>query len=182
MNWQKKLVEFECTKDWKSAIKLLLNIINEYPNNVDAYIRLIYLLLHVLLEEEYSKDEHDRMTVLLKEYFNKSYNEFAYNAEYLFFIGYFMGLAEWYFGQDDLKLADEMKRRACELDPGNILYEWSCRFSSKDPLAGYYAAQLLRYDKQKIKWLKTKGSPGAYILDVIERFCKSSKLKLEEGL
>ena len=177
MNWKKQLSEiekdfgFHKERDWKPAIGLVKQLLAEHPNDLELNIRAIYLLLNILLEEDYPDEEHDPMANFLKKCFDESYQKFSENPEYLFFIGYFMVLAEWYFGQNDFKLADEMKRKASKLDPDNILYEWSWRFSDNDPLAEYFAEQLLKHDTEKIKWLKNKGAPGAYILDVIER-CK----------
>jgi len=169
MNWREQLEIYEHNKDWKSAIKHLQKVIQNYQHDPEAYIRVIYLLLNILLEEDYPPEEHDTIENLLRHYFDESRSKFSDNAEYLFFIGYFISIAEWYFGQDDLSLADQMKEKAHSLEPENILYEWSWRFSKSDPVAGYFAEQLIKNEDPKIGWLKTKGAPGAYILDVIDR-------------
>lgn len=177
MNWREQLENYEHEKSWESAIELMGKIIKENPSSAEAYVRTMYLLLNILLEEDYPVEKHDSMANLLRNYFDESYPRFSDNAEYLFFMGYFISLAEWHFGQDDLTLADQMKEKASALEPDNILYEWSWRFSQSDPLAGYFVEQLLKYDVPKIEWLKSKGAPGAYILDVIDRTYKEYKRK-----
>ena len=115
------------------------------------------------------------MANLLKKYFDESYSKFSEVPEYLFFVGYFMGLADWYFGQHDFELADQMKKKASDLEPDNMLYEWSWRFVKDDPLAKRCAEQLLKHDTKRIEWLKSKGAPGTYILDVIKRWvCRNT--------
>lgn len=164
----------ENQKDWDAAINTMQKVLKEKPPEAEAYVRAIYLLLHILLEEDYEKQKHDTIANLLKQYFDESYLKFSESAEYLFFIGYFIALAEWYFGQDNLQLADQMKERACAIEPDNILFEWSLRFSKSDPVADYLADQLLKYDTPRIEWLRSKGAPGLYLLDVISRNRKSS--------
>lgn len=174
MDWRKQLEEYEQTNNWEPAIVLIQKIIADNPNNVEAYIRLIYLLHNILVEEEYSKSEKDRLAELLKKYFNESNEKFCENSEYLFFIGKILYIAEWYFGIDDdlkpveKKLAFKMQKKAFEKEPENVLFEWAYRFSLDNKLAGYLAEQILLYEKAKVEWLKSKGFPGEYILESLE--------------
>lgn len=178
MDWKKYLETLEKDKDWAGATDLIQQVTTNNPSDKEAYIRGIYLLLNILLEEDYPEDKHHMMASSLKRYFQESYPKFSNDPEYLFFIGYFIELADWYFGEDKLELANEMTKKASEIEPDNILYKWSWRFSEGDPLSEYYAEQLLKYDKQKIDWLKSKGAPGAYIVDVIERSYENYKQKV----
>ena len=175
MNWNKQLSEIEShfghheKYDWKSAVEFVENLVSEYPNNVDVYIRAIYLIHNILVEEDYPNDEHNQMAELLKAYFEKSYKLFSNNAEYLFFIGKILHIAEWYFGLEDNKLAIEMQKTAMDKEPENILYEWAYRLScSEDAVEGYLANQLIENAKEKIEWLKSKGFPGNYILEHLQ--------------
>ena len=109
------------------------------------------------------------MAELLKTYFEKSYNLFSNNAEYLFFIGKILHIAEWYFGLEDDKLAVEMQKKAMEKEPENILYEWAYRLSCcEDAVEGYLANQLIEKEKEKIEWLRSKGFPGIYVLEHLQ--------------
>jgi len=175
MNWKEQLFEIEshfCHHEqwsWKSAIELSKRLVEKYPNNVEVYVRVIYLIHNILVEENYTNDEHDEMAELLKEYFDKSYILFSENAEYLFFIGKILHIAEWYFGLEDDKLALEMQKKAMDKEPDNILYEWAYRLScSGDIINGYLANQLIEHDKEKVSWLRSKGFSGCYVLEHLQ--------------
>lgn len=171
MSWEKQLSEIEShfghheKRDWKPAIELAKNLVEKYPNNVEVYIRVIYLIHNILVEENYPNDELGEMTRLLQRYFDKSYEIFSENAEYLFFIGGILHIAEWYFGLEDTNLAIAMQKKAMKKEPNNLLYEWAYRRScSEGEIVGYLANQLIEHEKEKIDWLNNKGFPGAYVL------------------
>ena len=175
MYWKEQLSEVEChfghheKRDWKPDIKLVKDLVEKYPHDVEVYIRVIYLIHNILVEEDYPHTEHDEMAGLLKQYFDRSYNQFSENAEYLFFIGKILHIAEWYFGLDDNKLAVEMQKKAMDKEPGNLLYEWAYRLScSGDIVEGYLSNQLIEYEKEKVNWLKSKGFPGSYVLEHLQ--------------
>jgi hypothetical protein len=175
MNWKEQLSEIEShfgyheKRDWKPAVKLVKNLVEKYPDDVEVYIRTIYLIHNILVEEDYLNNEHDEMADLLKEYFERSYKLFSENAEYLFFTGKILHIAEWYFGLDDSKLAMEMQKKAMEKEPGNLLYEWAYRLSCDgDIVEGYLANQLIEHEKAKVNWLKSKGFPGSYVLEHLQ--------------
>jgi hypothetical protein len=172
MSWKTQFEEYEKSFglhtdiDWKPAIVLAQKVIENSPADVEAHIRVIYLLHNILVEEDYPESEHDHIAELLKQYFNDSYKKFSENAEYLFFIGKILHIAEWYFGLEDSKLAVEFQKKAAEKEPGNLLYEWAYRFSCPgDVVEGSLAHQLITDEKDKVRWLKSKGFPGEYILE-----------------
>jgi len=175
MDWKKNLEEYESKKSWGSAIRFLQGIVEKNPHNAEAYVRMIYLIHNILVEEEYPESEHDHLFNLLKEYFEKSHRRFFNNSEYLFFVGKILHIAEWYFGINDREglvensLAYRMQKKAAEKEPNNLLFEWACRLSLSDPLAGYLANQILQYDDDIVAWLKSKGFPGTYIIDCLEQ-------------
>lgn len=169
MNWRTELEKFEQNNDWKSAIQLADRLMKNNPNEVDIYIRIIFILLDLLVDGYCSQKEHDQVAIKLKEYFDKSYSQFSDNAEYLFFMGHFIPIAEWYFGMKNVSEAYDLRKKAMEKEPNNILYEWSYRFSDPDDrLAGYFSEQLLTHDTCKIDWLNSKGIAGKYIIGMIE--------------
>jgi hypothetical protein len=184
MNWKQQLSEIEShfghyeKRDWKSAIELVKNLIEKYPDSAEVFIRAIYLIHNIPIEEIYSVNEHNDMANLLKKCFDKSYGLFSEDAEYLFFIGKILHIAEWYFGLEDDKLAVEMQKSAMDKEPGNLLYEWAYRLScSGDIVVDYLANQLIECEKEKVNWLKTKGFPGYYILEHLQM---SNKKYLEQ--
>jgi hypothetical protein len=184
MNWEKQLLEvekdfgFHKKRDWKPAVDLVNKLLIEYPNDVELNIRAIYLLHNILVEEEYPNEEQNRMVDLLQEWFNQSKEKFLENAEYLFFIGKILHIAEWYFGLEDNSLALEFQKKAMEKKSGDLLYEWAYRLSCQgDIVEGYLANQIMEYDKDKVNWLKTKGFPGEYVLEHLKMSNEEYKAK-----
>ncbi|MBC8044400.1 MAG: hypothetical protein IAF08_13260 [Rhizobacter sp.] len=184
MNWKEQFAEIEKTfgvhakLDWKPATALARKVIADHPNDVEAYVRVIYLLHNIVLEEETINSEHNYMAGLLKQYFDESQKKFSDNTEYLFFIGKILWIAEWYFGQDDDKLGMEMQKKAVELEPNNILYEWAYRLSVKgDVVHEYLACRIITNETSIVNWLKSKGFPGEYVLEHLE----VSKKRYEEN-
>lgn len=173
MSWQIKLEIFEKHKEWYNAIDLLMKIINENQNHTEAYIRIIYLIHNILLEEDYSEDEHDYYALLLKSYFHDSVNRFSDNAEYLFFVGIILHIGEWYFGMnDDLKRMEErlafvMQKRASEIQPNNLLYKWAYvrLLNNKEEIAQNLKNEIC-HNPQYINYLTNRGFPGKYVLEV----------------
>lgn len=172
MNWKIRLSEieknfgFHIKRDWKPAIGLVNDVLAEYPDNVELNIRAIYMLHNILVEEEYPDEERERMVDLLQTWFIQSKKKFSNNAEYLFFIGKILHIAEWYFGLDNNKVAVEFQKKAMEKEPENLLYEWAYRLSCPgDVVESYLAHQLISIDRDKISWLKSKGFPGEYVLE-----------------
>lgn len=171
MNWKQLLDEYAKHKDWRTAISLLERVADENPDDeVEASVRLIYLLHNLLLEEDYKKAgfDHDYLADSLLRHFQTSYYKFKDDAEYLFFLGIIMHIAEWYFGQKDTSLALEMQKKATELDPENALYAFSYSFSTADKTRTLELAQQLSSDNKTIQWLRSKGFPGSYVERLID--------------
>ncbi|OKS88275.1 hypothetical protein [Mucilaginibacter polytrichastri] len=169
MIWKSEFEKYECNKDWKSAIDFMQENSNAGFTDAEIYIRIIYLLHIVLLEEDLQIGELEIVETSLKAYYNKSYQIFGEDSEYLFFIGKILFIAEWYFGlNDDLKPMEErkafkMQKKAVDKDPGNNLFEWAVHFSLGHEKAGRLAKQIIDHDNIKVEWLKSKGYPGEYI-------------------
>ena len=187
MNWKKQLLEiekdfgFHKERDWKPAVDLVNKLLTEYPDDVELNIRAIYLLHNILVEEEYPNEEQNRMVDLLQEWFKQSKEKFLENAEYLFFIGKILHIAEWYFGLEDNRLALEFQKKAMEKEPGNLLYEWAYRLSCQgDIVEGYLAHQIIEYDKDKVNWLKIKGFPGGYVIEHLKMSNEEYKAKASQ--
>ena len=45
MNWKEELEQLERDKNWKAAIDLMNEVIGEHSDDVEAYVRAIYLSL-----------------------------------------------------------------------------------------------------------------------------------------
>lgn len=176
MNWKEQLTEiekdfgFHKEIDWKPAIELVKQLLAQYPDNVELNVRAIYMLHNILVEEEYPEGEWEGMSELLQRWLHQSREKFSDNAEYLFFVGKILYIAEWYFGLDDDELAFEFQKKAMNKEPDNLLYRWAYRMSCSYEITGNYidekflAHQIIENEKDKVEWLETKGFPGEYVL------------------
>lgn len=171
MNWKAQLLKFEQGKDWRSAIDLLQTIISENNSSIDAYLSMNYLLMNLLVEEDYNADEYGYYTDLLKKYFVESYTKFSQTPAYLFFIGKIAGMSEWYF---DIKIeeAQRMMKKAAVLNPKNVLYRWA-NYSDLDMRDAGNKEKMMLYAKQALcdptvmEELNAKGSLGKYLEDAL---------------
>jgi hypothetical protein len=172
MNWKEQLSKFERSKDWKSAIALMHNIVNKNGSNIDVYLSINYLLMNLLVEEHYELNDHDYYAGLLKKYFIESYAKFSDNPEYLFFIGKIACMSEWYY-DIEIEEAYSMMKKAAELEPDNILYKWA-NYSDLDMRDLRNKEKMVQYAKQALsestvkEELKSKGALGEYLLDALE--------------
>jgi hypothetical protein len=151
---------------------------------VDAVVRVLYLLHNILLEEHPDAQTREVIERLLPQAFASTRARYSSVAEYQFFIGKILHIAEWYFGFTETalrmedRLAFRMQKRASELEPTNLLYEWAWRFSlsnqsPNDEDAGSLARRILSDDTDYASWLRKKGFPGAYVLEHLEASAKA---------
>lgn len=168
MLWQKQLKELEDHKKWDQAILLMEHVILEFPT-LEAYLAMSYLLMNLLVEEDYDFHKRAYYEALSKKYFNKGYEEFLQNPEYLFFMGIIAGISEWYVG---LKREDihAMLAQALSLEPENDLYRWGYYGSLQidDPSnKSDSCAERISADLNFMWMLKCKGSLGEYIVEML---------------
>ncbi|UGU17905.1 hypothetical protein LS482_08495 [Sinomicrobium kalidii] len=171
MYWENNMTLIEQMNDWKSAIQLASNI-NE--NEPSVYLRAMFLLLDLLVEGQYSQEEHDLAAEKLKEIFDKSNQKFSNNAEFLFFSGIMAYVGEWYFGMESVDPATSMLENAMSIEPNNTLYKWGYysridqRPEKNTDLKLQLSEQLLFNEVSKLDWLKSKGLLGKYVLGTLE--------------
>lgn len=177
MNWKVQLKRYEQQKDWDSAIKLMQKYIKDNNQDLDAYLCMNYLLMNLLVEEDYDVKKQDYYAELLKKYFLESFSKFSHNPDYLFYTGITAHLSEWYF-DIDIEAAKTMLKDAFFLEPRNIIYEW-----------GYYYYVEVNDESSKLKVvncskeilnnntlqesLTSKGALGEYILEIMQYSSKS---------
>jgi tetratricopeptide (TPR) repeat protein len=168
--WKHELERLEKNKEWLKAIRLLDHVIEESPDEVEPYVRVIYLIHNLLVEEDYESYglNHDYLASLLLNYIQVSFGKFENNPEYLFFVGIILHIAEWYFGQDDVELALLLQKKAVQMEPQNALYDFSYSFSMSNKARSEELAKQLSADGSTLAWLKTKGFPGEYVLGIID--------------
>ena len=178
--WKLELEKFEQDKDWDSAIQLMQKVIELEPNNLDAYLSMNYLLMNLLVEEDHDESRHDYYEELLKKYFKESWAKFYNNTEYLYYTGRTAYMSEWYFDVNlNLDDAREMLNTALKLDPTNLVYQWTIysgfdeRIPENKNISQDYAKMILDPYSGIEQELKTKGSLGEYILNMMKCWAKN---------
>ncbi len=135
-------------------------------DDLQGYLRLFFSLVNQLLEFENGKKSEAYISTLQK-YYKQSLEKFSENAEYLFFTGYFISLAEWLFGMKDLSISNAMKKKAFALEPQNLLYQWSYEVSIHNKAMALRLADIILGDAKTIEWLKLRGEYGEEVLDAV---------------
>ena len=183
MSWKNQLKQLESKKEWDAAIQYMQNIIVESPSCLDAYLSICYLLMNLLVEEDYDRIKHDYYVALTKKYFDESYAKFHENPKYLFYIATIAFMSEWYF-DIDVEDAKHMLFKAIALEPDNLLYQSSYylyldkkNINNIKPLLDY-ARKVLDPESPIKTLLENKGSLGAYLLEIITGWNKSIILEL----
>jgi len=173
MEWKKKLRLLELDKQWDCAIVLMQQVIKENPDDIDAYIYMNYLLMNLLVEEEYDQRKHDIYASLIKKYFDESYAKFYNNAEYLFCTGVTAVMAEWYFGID-AQAYEAMLKKAMQLEPDNLVYKrtYYMHLDKNIPKekreVSSYAQLLLQNNSPLVESIKSRGAFGEYLLSCMQ--------------
>lgn len=172
--WKEQLAKYEEVKDWDAALKLTQKVIEDDPDNIDVYLLTNYLLMNLLVEEDYEFAKTDYYSGLLKRYFNESYVKFSQEPEYLFYTAITASMSEWFMGINDKKVYYKMFQRALEIRHDNALYLWGnyaylpLKNVSK---AVYYAKIILNNDLIKLS-LCDKGALGGYVVEMIKATIK----------
>ena len=185
MIWKKQLLALEQHKEWDFAIEYMQSVITEHANDVDAYLSMCYLLMNLLVEEEYDESKHDYYTDLCKKYFQESYARFHEDAEYLFFIAEIAYMSEWYF-DITVEDADKMRYKAMNLDPNNSVYTWYnyMHLNKNDPndfkKLKNYVLMILSEDSPIKSVLNPKGSLGKCFFDMMSHWARRILRELDE--
>lgn len=170
-DWKEAITILEKNRDWKGAIQLLQN---SEMNDLDLYLRVMFLLAFYLAEEQYSSDEYISISNSLKDIYNKASIKFSENSQFLFFTAIIMYLGEWYFGIDDIEIVNQMLKKASEIERFNTLYKWGYyslidqRLEINKELKLKLSEQILFNEPVYVNLLKTMGLLGEYILSTLE--------------
>jgi len=189
MHWKEKLTILEKHDDFDVAIFFLESVIKDHPNDVDAYIFILFRLMDTIVEhachfsnvsqtpvsdikKEYYDSKEDCYEVLAKKYFVEGYEKFSENAQFLFYVGMTAVMSEWYFGIDR-KDYERMLDKAMLLEPDNLLYQepyYACldlAIEANRKATVQYASRLFDAHSLIRAILITKGSLGEYLLEII---------------
>ncbi len=171
MDWQRILRTLERDKEWDTAIEFMQEVVRNDPDSMDAYIAMNYLLMNLLVEEDYDKSKHNYYEMLTKKYFDESYQKFSNNPEYLYYTGRTAAMSEWFFGID-IEEAEAMIERSLVLDPNNLIYQWIHygplgRKNPDNSSVIAYAEKVLDKDSFIQKTLQQKGAIGDCLLGMM---------------
>jgi len=169
MNWRDWFSEIE--KDfgfhkpisWTEKISTVEEFLERYPNDMQLHIRALYFLHNILVEEEYPIQSTEPMSCLLRKWFTEANPKFAVSAEYLFFVGKSLFIAEWFFGLNDTTQAIVFQEKAHILEPKRKLYKWAYYMAIGQEYQNL-AKEILN-NTEEIKWLKERGFPSEYVLE-----------------
>lgn len=167
-----KLENLVRQKDWDEYISTAKDA---GVTDVDLAVEAIFLLFtNLVYPQSNFVPEYKQMMKALEHLFQYFLGIYKDNAKFLFFVGYFNALSEWAFGQEDFGLSHEMLRKAFEIEPENILYEWGYRFSTGDPQAESITERLY-LDRDQLSRLMSTGAAGRFIAEAIETAYESYK-------
>jgi hypothetical protein len=175
-NWPNSLLAIEQNSDWAAAINLLEKAVDP-PR--DLYLRVIFLLLYFIIEEQYTEAEYEVISQKIKKFFDAANNKFSNQPKFLFFAGIMIYMGEWYFGMEDVEPGALMLKKAMILEPENALYSWGYysridqRLSINTQLKIKLIEEILSQPTRYIDWLKSKGLLGEYIITTLENSYKN---------
>jgi tetratricopeptide (TPR) repeat protein len=183
MNWEKELRRLELNKQWDKAIEFMEDTIAHEPDNLDAYLSMAYLLMNLLVEEDFDTTQIDRYIELVKKNYHESYKRFSSDPRYLFCMGSVMAILDWLLDKDTPDCR-KMQQDALRLDQNNLLCQWDCYYAldSENPenrkKICEYAKAVLAPDSPILKTLNIESSLGEYLYGLISYW---SKRMLETG-
>lgn len=178
MQIDKKLITLEKANNWAATVDFLEKNLTEVSQNLNASIVAIYFMMNLLVEcnPEDQGIDSDKLMNLLKSCFNQSFQTFKENPEYLFFVGITACMSEWYLGMQDIHEAKNMLKKALEMDPENLLYNWGynayhsyrdINSDKKEIKANHFSESILNQESIK-DYLYSKGELGIYIYTIIK--------------
>jgi len=193
MHWKEKVYILEKNDDFDVAIFFMQQIVENNPDDVDAYIFLLFRLMYSIIEhschfanvsqtpvsdikKQYYDEKEGYYEDLLLTYFAKGYEKFSENAEFLFYTAEIAcisnAMSDIYMGLDGESI-NKMMDKAALLDPENPVFKlrYYSAISKKNP----NDPELLLY-KQSIfdetsllrQEFKKKGLLGEYLLGLMK--------------
>jgi len=194
MHWKKKVRILEQQDDFDVAIFFLERVIKEHPEDVDAYIFILFRLMDTIVEhachfsnvsqspvsdikKEYYDSKEDYYESLAKKYFKEGYAQFSHNADFLFYVGITAVMSEWYFGIDR-KDYEMMLDKAMLLEPDNLIYKYLYYRDLDQTIVNNkreiveYANSVLSENSPIKKALINKGAVGEYWLGILTYWSK----------
>ncbi|MBS1986912.1 hypothetical protein JST99_03205 [Candidatus Dependentiae bacterium] len=184
MHWKQQVQLLEQEASFDIAIFLLEKVVKNNPNDVDAYIFLLFRLREMWLEgsvywcnvskdplrdvkKEYYASKRDNYMAAAEKYFAESYHRFSENPEYLYYAAHILGHIAWYFGASD-DLQSDLELRAVRMRYNAVLnmIDYYKELYDKEPNnvdVIKYAASIVN-DPSLQEQLATKGAAAEYVI------------------
>lgn len=169
--------QIELKRNVIGAIKFIDDRRNENLNN---FLRIIFILVDFLVDGEYSNQEHDFVSKKNIEIYQRAKAKYSNDCEFLFYTGIMIYTAEWYFDIDNVDEAKIMLENAMKKSPENILFKWGFytipdqRTAINNSQKRHLAIQVLN-DQLIMNSIKSKGLLGTYIIGLLEATCISTE-------
>lgn len=166
----------------RNVLRAIEFIENEKNQNLDNYLRILFLILDFLVEGQYNQEEHNLISIKFKNIFEDAKIKYSDCEDYLFYVGMMIFIAEWYFGLTNTDYAYNMLEEAHKSKPKNKLYNWGLysitdqRPEVNTKKKNELSNQLLN-DELSIKLIKNKGLLGKYILGTINSTLANTQCK-----
>lgn len=174
--------ELDLLEQERDVYGILDFIENDGNQNLDNYLRVLFVLLDFLVDGQYVQEQHDFFSMKIKEIFNDAKLKYSHNYDFLFFAGIMIYIAEWYFGFENIDEAKKMLEDAMKSNPENIIYTWGYyaivdqSFEANVKLKRQLSKQILK-DNSTLEWLHDKGLLGEYVLGIIQSTYEATKSK-----
>lgn len=182
MHWKEKVGILEKNDDFDVAIFFMQEVVKDNPNEVDAYIFILFRLMYCIIEnschfanvsktpvndikKEYYSNKEEHYHDLYLEYFAQGIARFSENAAFLFYGAHTAAMAGMlsseYVGGDEM-LINTMMEKAAFIDPHNLVYQWQfypffCEVGLQDTKLLSYVHSVLNQDSSIWRELHGKG-------------------------
>jgi len=184
MHWKQQVQLLEQETSFDIAIFLLEKLIKNNPDDIDAYIFLLFRLREMWLEggvywcniskdplrdikKEYYDSKSENHMAAAHRHFAESYDRFSTNPEYLYYAAHILGHIAWYFGASD-DLQTDLEQRALRMHYNTILQEMdhykNLHYNEPNNVEVIRYATNIINDPSIQKQLATKGAAGEYFL------------------
>lgn len=177
MKIEDEIILIENRRDVNRAVALFES---RKVKSLDIHLRIIFILIDFLVDGNYTEDEHVYFAPKIKDVFEEAKLKYQDNAEFLFFAGIMIYIAEWYFCMSSVDVATSMLYRAEQLDCKNLVYKWgSCVFiDQRIDVNKEYKFSLSKQILNNVEcynWIRSKGLLGKYLLGLIQKTYETYK-------
>jgi tetratricopeptide (TPR) repeat protein len=180
MNWKNNIETLIAAGKWEDAIYQLGDIIAHNPDDIWAYIYIIFCLNNLFFREK-NIDKVNSYEPLAHLYFKESYDKFSHNAEYLYFVGFEVGVVPHFFGSS-IKQADSMVDQSVALlDSEHPIHQWLAINEKSEEEKKQYQEAIENLSSPLTIYFRSKGSVGNDVLLTMQAWLIRRKYPIERN-